>query len=151
MTDATNNGEKSRGRPFQPGNPGGPGRPEGSRNKATLALDGIADGEAEAVLRKTIEAAKEGDLRACELILSRVWPARKGRPVSLALPDATDAAGVSLALAKVIEAVAGGEITTDEAQGIAAVLETRRRSLELIDLEKRIATLEARGGMEGMA
>lgn len=144
MTDATNNAEKPRGRPFQPGNPGGPGRPEGSRNKATLALDGIADGEAEAVLRKTIAAAKDGDLRACELILSRVWPARKGRPVSLALPDATNAAGVSLALARVIEAVGAGEITTDEAQGIAAVLETRRRAIELIEIETRLAALEAR-------
>jgi len=145
MSDATNNPEKPRGRPFEPGNPGGPGRPAGSRNKATLALDKIADGEAEAVLRKTIETAKGGDLRACELILSRVWPARKGRPIALALPDATDAAGVSLALAKVIEAVGVGEITTDEAQAIAAVLETRRRSLELVDFERRVTALEARG------
>lgn len=146
MTDTSNNAEKPRGRPFQPGNPGGPGRPEGSRNKVTLALDGIADGEGEAVLRKTIEAAKAGDLRACELILSRVWPARKGRAISLALPDATDAAGVSLALAKVIEAVGMGELTADEGQAVASIIETRRRAIETVELAARLAALEAHHG-----
>ena len=46
---------------FQPGNPGGPGRPAGSRNRATLILDAIADGEAEVILQKQIDLAKEGD------------------------------------------------------------------------------------------
>jgi len=35
---------------------------------------------------ETYIVAYIGDMRAVELILSRAWPARKGRPVSLALP-----------------------------------------------------------------
>ena len=80
---ATNNAPITRGRPFEPGNAGGPGRPEGSRNKATIILDALADGEAEAVLRKVIEAAMSGDLKAAEIVLSRVWPPRKGRGIRI--------------------------------------------------------------------
>jgi hypothetical protein len=65
---SSNNGDQTApsGR-FAPGNPGGRGRKEGSRNKATLILDAIADGEAQEVLRKASEAAKAGDLRAIDI------------------------------------------------------------------------------------
>ena len=79
---ASKNEQKTRGTPFKPGNPGGPGRPAGSRNAATLLLDKIADDAGENILRKMVEAAEGGDMRAGELVLSRIWPARKGRPIS---------------------------------------------------------------------
>jgi hypothetical protein len=75
----SNHAEVTRGRPFQNGNTAGRGRPEGSRNKATLLLDRLADDEAEAIQRQVIEAAKGGDLKAAELILARIWPPRRGR------------------------------------------------------------------------
>ena len=38
---------------FKPGQSGNPsGRPHGSRNKATLALEALLDGEGEAITRK---------------------------------------------------------------------------------------------------
>jgi hypothetical protein len=58
--------KRPRGRPSQPGNPGAPGRPAGSRNQATLALDLMAEVEGRIVLRKLLDAAKGGDLRAIE-------------------------------------------------------------------------------------
>ena len=90
MTDNTpaKNGEKkgSEATQFQPGHPGGPGRPAGSRNKATLALDKIAEDAGQDILKTMVEAAKGGDMRAAELVLQRIWPVRKGRPLSLSLP-----------------------------------------------------------------
>ncbi len=136
--------KKTRGRPFAPGNPGGPGRPEGSRNRATVLLDKIASADAEGVLRRTVEAAKGGDLRAADIILARVWPARKGRPVSISLPAIETAADVSAAIGAVVTAAASGEITPDEAQTLAGVLEMKRRAVETHDLEQRIAALEQR-------
>ncbi len=44
----------------------------------------------------------------------------------------------------VAEAVAAGEITPDEGQAVAAVLETQRRAIETSQLEQRLAALEAR-------
>ena len=49
MTSSRKNAEKTRGRPFEKGNPG---RPEGARNKTTLAAQVLLDGEAENITRK---------------------------------------------------------------------------------------------------
>lgn len=141
---ATKNAGKTRGKPFRAGNPGGPGRPVGSRPKALLALDALAEGSAPEVITKLLEAAKEGDIRAAEIILSRVWPARKGRTVALGLPAIRTAADVAAALGAVADAVANGEITPDEGAAVATVLETKRRAIETVELESRIAALETK-------
>jgi len=140
--DAFKNEGKTRGKPFQPGNPGGPGRPEGSRNKATIILDKLAADDAEAVLLKQLELAKAGDQRAAEIVLSRVWPARKSRPVSLTLPAIKTAADVVSALGSVANAMAEGDLTPDEAQAVSSVLEGKRRAIETVELEARITALE---------
>ena len=143
MTDSpTNNGKKSGDGRFQSGNPGGPGRPAGSRNKATLALDDIASEKGEAILRKMVEAAEGGDMRASELVLSRLWPARKGRLVSIELPKIESASDVVLAMGAVVEAAAAGDITPDEGTQLASILDLKRKSLETADLESRISALE---------
>lgn len=133
---------KAPGRPFEPGHPGGPGRPAGSRNKATLVLDALADESARAILEKMVEAAKAGDMRAADLILARVWPVRKGRPVTLAIPPIANAADIVSALGAVATAMAAGDITPDEGAAVASVLEAKRRSIETVDLEARIDALE---------
>ena len=102
-------GEKQAGR-FKPGESGNPaGRPPGSRNKTTLAVEALLDGEAEELTRKAIELAKEGDLTALRLCLERIVPARKDRPVVFALPDLETAGDAVKAWAAIMEAVASGE------------------------------------------
>jgi hypothetical protein len=50
---------------FKPGQSGNPaGKPRGSRNRTTLAVEALLDGEAETLTRKAIELAKAGDLAA---------------------------------------------------------------------------------------
>ena len=71
-------------RPGESGNPNG--RPPGSRNKTTLAVESLLDGEAENLTRKAIELAKDGDLTALRLCLERIAPPRKDRPVTFSLP-----------------------------------------------------------------
>src|SRR5258708_3915093 len=109
---------------FEPGGPGGPGRPQGSRNAATLVLDKIADDAGEAILEKMIETAKGGDMRAADIVLSRIWPVRKGRPISLAepLPSIKSAADVVAALGMLAELVGSGELTPDEGAAVAAIM-----------------------------
>lgn len=130
---------------FRKGQSGNPkGRAAGSRNRVLVALDAIgAEGAEALVLRKTVEAAQGGDMRAAELLLSRVWPARKGRPVALpGLPAIETPADLARALGSVAEAVASGAITPDEGQAVAAVLEAQRRAVETAELAERIARLE---------
>jgi hypothetical protein len=145
MTDSasTKNGKQSADTRFKPGNPGGPGRPAGSRNKATIALDQIADDAGKDILDMMIEAAKGGDMRAADLVLSRIWPVRKGRPIALTLPAIQSAADVVAAVGAVADAVGAGDITPDEGQAVAAILEAKRKAIETVELESRVAALEA--------
>ncbi len=135
-------GRRARGGRFAPGNPGGPGRPKGARHAALAALDAIGTEAAEEVLRRVVEDAKAGDLRAAELLLRRLWPERKGRPVEVALPEVATAADLVPALAAVVAAMGRGELTPEEAQAVCAVLESQRRAVETAELEARVAALE---------
>src|ERR1035437_3151830 len=90
---AENSGDKQRGRPWQPGQSGNPaGKPPGARHAALVALDAIGAEGAEAVLRSVLQAAQGGDVRAADILLRRLWPERKGRPVVLDLPTMKSAA-----------------------------------------------------------
>ena len=138
--------QRGRGRPFQQGQSGNPaGRPRGSRNLATLAVEALLDGEAEAITRRAIEAALAGDIAAIRLVMDRVAPPRKSRLIQIDLPDVADARGVALAQAAVVAAVAGGEIAPDEAMALSGLLEGRRRALETEELEVRVRRLEGQG------
>ncbi len=132
------------GRPFPKGVSGNPaGAPRGSRNRATLALDALAEGEASDVLRAMVERAKGGDTAAATLILSRAWPQRKGRPTPLDLPPVKSAADLTAAMGALVAAMADGTLTPEEAQAAAAVMQTHRAALETLELEARVAALEA--------
>lgn len=134
-------GKQHRWKPGQSGNPAG--KPKGARHKATrLAQEMIGD-EAESVVRKVIEKALEGDTACLRLCLERLSPAIKDRPVTLELPlikGMDDAVG---AIGNIISSVVNGEITPAEGSALAGVVETYRRSLETLELEKRISGLEA--------
>jgi hypothetical protein len=124
--------------------PGNPGRPKGARHAALVALEAIGQDHAENVLRKAIELAEAGDVRAIEIILRRFLPERKGRPVAFSLPELRTAEDPVRATSAIAAAVAAGDLTPEEAQAVAAVVETHRRSVETADLEKRLAALEAK-------
>lgn len=145
MSNAENSASKQRGRPFPPGQSGNPaGKPKGARHAALKALDAIgADGAAD-VMAAVVKAAKEGDMRAADILLRRLWPERKGRPVPVALPPITDAAATVAALAAITAAVGEGELSPEEGQAVAAILEIQRRAIETVELDQRITALEAR-------
>ena len=59
----------------------------GSRNKATLAVQELFDTEAETIGRKAIELALAGDMTAIRLVLERILPPRRDMPINIELPD----------------------------------------------------------------
>ncbi len=137
-----NTGKKQASK-FRPGKSGNPkGRPQGSRNKATLAVEGFLDGQSEALTQKAVEMALEGDMQALKLCLERICPPRKSRPIQIDLPNVTTAADVTAAQGAVIAAMARADITPDEANTISGVLEAKRRAIETTEIEERIARLE---------
>src|SRR5512144_1579141 len=112
MNGESTNGKQGLKPPWPKGVSGNPkGRPKGARHKATRAAQALLDGEAQGLTRKAIELALGGDTVALRLCLERLIPACKERPLSFAFPEIKGAADLPAALARVLEAVAGGEIT----------------------------------------
>jgi len=98
------------GKPFVPGNRHGKGRPAGSRNKASLELQELLEGEGPAIMRKLIRLAKAGNERALRLCLERLIPPCRERRVQITLPlNVTNAEGVSGTLAAILTAATQGE------------------------------------------
>ena len=130
---------------FKPGQSGNPaGRPKGARHRTTVAIEALLEGEAETIARKAIEAAKAGDMVAIRLVLDRICPARKMRPIHIELPPIHDAGGVAEAHQEILRAACAGELLLDEAQALSVLLEARRHSLETQELEARLSELEGR-------
>src|SRR5213593_3742392 len=87
MTDAENTGRKQERSRWPKGVSGNPaGKPKGSRHKATMAVQALLEGEAEALTRKCINLAQGGDTTALRLCMERLAPAMKSRAVQLPLP-----------------------------------------------------------------
>jgi hypothetical protein len=142
MTEVLGNSAPiARGRPFAKGNPG---RPKGVRHKSTLLCEKLMRDDAKEIVQAVIAAAKAGDMVAAKIVLDRISPARKGRPIHFELPEARTADDVAAALAAVVSAMATGELTPDEAALVASVLEMRRKSIETIEHENRLCILETK-------
>jgi hypothetical protein len=137
------NARDTRGRPFQPGNSG---RPKGSRNKATLALETLLDGEAEAITRKAVEMALEGDVTAMRLCMDRILPPRKERPIMFTMPKMETAADAVKASAALVDAVAAGDITPGEAGELSKLVDGFIKAVELHEIQQRLDKLEAAQG-----
>jgi Family of unknown function (DUF5681) len=138
-------GRDAQGR-FRKGESGNPaGRPAGARNKATEAAELLLDGEAEALTRKAVERALEGDAAALRLCLDRIIPPRRGRAVQLdGVPPVCSAADLGDTMAAITTAATGGAITPGEAAELARVVEIFVRAVETSDFERRLRQLENR-------
>ena len=128
---------------FKKGQSGNPrGKKPGTRHKATMAALELLEGDLQAITRVCIDKAKGGDLVACKLILDKIIPNCRERSIDLQFPQLAGAAEVPQALATTLEAVTQGKITPGEGQGLATLLETYRKSMEMTSVEARIEALE---------
>ena len=140
---AANSAKKQRGRPFTKGVSGNPaGKPPGTRNRTTLAVQELLDGEAEKLTRKCVQLALRGDSTALRLCMERLAPALKDRAINFPIRPPASAREINNTLAKVAQAVGAGTLTPAEGNSIAALLEVHRRGVETADLEDRIERLE---------
>lgn len=124
ISTVENSQKKSKPWLFQKGQSGNPrGRKPGTRNKATLAIQNLLDGEADALGRKAIELALGGDVTALKLCLDRlVPPARFSRIKTdkLSLNCVEDA---PKAIARLIDAATDGVLAVEEAEKLIKMVE----------------------------
>jgi hypothetical protein len=72
--------------------------------------------------------ARGGNMKALELVLDRIWPKRRGRPVEFDLPPVRTIDDVVTAHTAVTEGVLSGALTAQEGSALCDLLE-RHRSL----------------------
>jgi hypothetical protein len=119
------------------------GRFAGSRNKASLMVEALLDGEAERLTRRAVELADGGDPTALRLVLDRLLAPRRERAVSFTLPPIDSAADLVPAMRAVAAAVAGGALTPGEAESFARMVDIFVRAIDASDFERRLQALES--------
>ena len=147
--DAGNTVPKQRGRPFKKGQSGNPaGRAAGSRNRATLALEAIIEGQGEAVINALVQAALGGDTGAGRCLIDRLVPVRRERAVRFALPPLKTVEDAPAAMAAITAAVAEGELSPGEAADMSSLVERFTKVNEMTSIEARLQALEAKSGQK---
>ena len=121
---------------------GNSGRPKGARNRKTLAIESLFEGQAEALTQTAISKALDGDSMALRLCMERIAPAPKDNPVSFPLPQMNNALDASQAASSVLIAVSEGNLTPIEATRVMGLIDSYRRTLELTEIEQRLLVLE---------
>ena len=140
MTNQTTTGTLAvRGRPFAKGNGG---RRPGSKNKSSLILAGLLDGDKEELVRKGLEIAKAGDVSMLKFFLERTLP--RERVITIDLPKMETADDAVEALGAITSAVCEGKITPGEAAQLAALVNSYAGAIDIADLVNRMDALEAR-------
>jgi hypothetical protein len=130
---------------FKKGQSGNPaGKPKGARNETTVLLEALLDGKAKALTEKAITMAESGDPAMMRLCIERLIPLRKDRPINFERPPLAKTQDASLAMLKILEGVAKGELTPSEAGEISKVIENYAETIRLSELEQRISEMEAR-------
>lgn len=134
---------RGRGRPFVKGQSGNPaGKRPGTRSRITLLAEKLMENEATEVVRTVIDAAKAGDMTAARLILDRIAPPRRDRPVRIDLPPLSCPADVVEAMSAVISALSEGTISAAEASELSRLLDNFVKAVEANEIEGRVRRLE---------
>jgi hypothetical protein len=108
----------------------------------TRAMEALLDGESEALTRKAIELAKDGDMQAPRLCLDRILPPRKDRPLTFTLPAITGTNDAAAAMSSILAAVSSGVVTPGEAAEVSKLIDSYVRAVEATELQERITRLE---------
>ena len=134
--------KQARGR-FAKGVSGNPaGKPKETRHKITQAAEVLLDAQADALTHKAVAMALGGDPQAMRMCLDRILPPRKTRPIKFDMPAVETTSDLVAALGSVIAAVATGKLTPDEGSAVAGLIETKRKAIEVSELDARLTALE---------
>lgn len=133
---------------FQKGKSGNPsGKPRGAKDKRT-ALRSLLEPHREALVKVAVDKALGGDGAALRICLDRLIAPIRGNPVSIGNLSGT----LSERGDQVMEAIANGNISAEEAASLMSVIQMQARIIEADEFDKRLAAVEkslAEGGKHG--
>ena len=95
-------------------------RPKGVRNKNTLAIESLLEGQAEALTQTAISR----DSMALRLCMERIAPAPKDNSISFTLPQMNNALDASQTAGSVLTAVSEGNLTPIKATRVMGLVDS---------------------------
>jgi hypothetical protein len=126
---------------FAKGNRGGPGRPRSVVSRGAVVLDEMGADAGKQIVQVMLDKALDGDMRAADLLLSRIWPARRGRPVEIDTTPIKSVSDYVSAATGVTNAVMRGEITAHEGRAVSSMLELQIKTIDYADITRQITEL----------
>jgi hypothetical protein len=128
---------------FSKGRSGNPrGKPRGARNHCTLLAERLFEDEAGDICSAVIAEARAGNMQAARIVLDRILPPKKDRPIRINLPEMNTGADLAKAMACILNAVGSGQISPLEGEAIARIIDVHAKTFELMDIEQRLSALE---------
>ena len=121
---------------------GNSGRPKGARNRKTVAIESLLEGQGESLTQTAISKALEGDSVALRLCIDRIMPAPKDRRIKVQLPSISSPRDLLKAARVVMISVQSGALTPLEGEKVMALLERFQKLFVSVDLVERIEALE---------
>jgi hypothetical protein len=118
---------------------------KGSKNKRPTILAMLPPDALPTLYTTIFNAAKDGDMTAARLLLDRLDPAPKGRPVELPeVPPIEGLEGAQQAGRRVLETILAGELSPDEAGQVLGVILQQVVGLEARDWSRLLEQLQER-------
>jgi hypothetical protein len=146
-----NTGEIQENGRFKKGKSGNPkGKPKGARHRASLMAEMLFENGIEIVCEQVLSQAQEGNLHAAKIILDRLLPPRKDRPINFKLPCVKNAADALEASRLICHAVGNGEITPLEGESLSRIVEIQAKNIDLFDFGSRLEAIESHMSQKGV-
>jgi len=142
MSDVPESNSRTADGRFAQGNPGGPGRPRKVVRAAGDALDARAAEAAGDLFEVALELARERNVAAVKMLLDRVWPANRSRPLEIDAPEIKHPRDLLTVMAGITNATFAGDASAREGRDAAKVLQAHLQAILDIDLEARITQIE---------
>jgi hypothetical protein len=135
-----NNGQFKSG---QSGNPAG--RKHGSSNAVTVASSNLIEGEGEALTRKLIDLALDGNVACLRHAIDRLHPVKRSAPIQLeGMPVVHDIESAAKASAFLLEKVSAGEVSPQDAEMVSRLVDKYISATKWVDIEQELQRLTER-------
>lgn len=121
--------------------PGKSGNPRG-RTPEIAKVRKMLEPHREALIKKAVELAMNGDATALRLCLDKLAPAPKATAELIRVPALRDAETLTGKASAILDAVGAGMVPPDVGVSLLSALSSVARVIETDELERRIAALE---------
>ena len=133
----------SKWRAGQSGNPAG--RPHGSKNNVTVASENLLEGEGEALTRKLIDLALDGNVACLRHAIDRIHPVKRSALIRLeGMPEVSDIASAAEASGYLLQQVRDGVVSPIDAEVVSRLIDKYISATKWTDIEKELHELQAR-------